>query len=55
MGFFVLEYHKIQFSCPILPTKQKLGKMATFGPKLWVNPFEKMSIFGLFERVVFIF
>ena len=28
--------------------------MAIFGPKLWVNPFGKMSIFRLFELVVFI-
>ena len=35
------------FSWPILP-KKKGGKMATFGPKAWVNPFGKMSIFLLF-------
>ena len=28
--------------------------MANFGPKLWVNPFGKMSVFRLFERFVFI-
>ena len=28
--------------------------MAIFGPKIWVNPFEKMSIFRLFELFVFI-
>ena len=28
--------------------------MAFFGPKPWVNPFGKMSIFQLFELVVFI-
>ena len=28
--------------------------MAIFGLKPWVNPFEKMSIFGLFELLVFI-
>ena len=28
--------------------------MAIFGPKAWVNPFGKMSIFGLFELLVFI-
>ena len=28
--------------------------MAIFGPKPWVNPFEKMSIFRLFELLVFI-
>ena len=30
------------------------GKMALFGPKPWVNPFGKISIFGLFELLVFI-
>ena len=28
--------------------------MAIFGPKPWVNPFGKMSIFGLFELLLFI-
>ena len=28
--------------------------MAILGPKAWVNPFEKMSIFRLFEQLVFI-
>ena len=28
--------------------------MAIFGPKPWVNPFGKMSIFRFFERLVFI-
>ena len=28
--------------------------MVIFGPKPWVNPFGKMSIFGLFEDFVFI-
>ena len=42
-----------RFSCPILP-KKKVGKMAIFGPKPWVNPFGKMSIFLLFELLVFI-
>ena len=28
--------------------------MANFGPKPWTNPFGKMSIFGLFELVVFV-
>ena len=34
--------------------KIKVGKMAIFGPKPWVNPFGKMSIFRLFELLVFI-
>ena len=28
--------------------------MTIFGPIIWVNPFGKMSIFGLFELLVFI-
>ena len=32
----------------------KSRKMAIFGPKPWVNPFGKMSIFRLFELLVFI-
>ena len=28
--------------------------MAIFGPKPWVNPFGKMTVFGLFELLVFI-
>ena len=27
--------------------------MAIFGPKPWVNPFGKMSIFRLFELLIF--
>ena len=41
------------FSWPIL-AQIKPPKMATFGPKPWVNPFGKMSIFRLFELFVFI-
>ena len=51
--FFVLEYRKRHF--PVLYClKKKGGKMAIFGRKLWVNPFGKMSIFRLFELLVFI-
>ena len=34
--------------------KKRVGKMAIFGPKPWVNPFAKMSIFRLLELFVFI-
>ena len=34
--------------------KKKPEKMAIFGPKPWVNPFEKISIYRLFELLVFI-
>ena len=50
--FFVLEYRKRQF--PFLYClKKKVGKMAIFASKPWVNPFGKMSIFRLFELLVF--
>ena len=35
-------------------SKNKLRKIAIFEPKRWVNPFEKMSIFRLFEPLVLI-
>ena len=34
--------------------KKKVGKMAIFAPKQWVNPFGKLSIFQLFQLRVFI-
>ena len=34
--------------------KKKAGKMAIFGAKPWVIPLRKMSIFRLFELLVFI-
>ena len=38
--FLVLEYRKTRF--PFLYClKKKVGKMAIFGPKAWVNLFEK--------------
>ena len=42
--FFGLEYHKRHFPS-LYCQKKKVGKMAIFGPKPWVNPFGKMSIF----------
>ena len=50
---FVLEYLK-KHSPGQHCLKKKGGKMAIFGPKPWVNPFGKMSIFGLFGLLVFI-
>ena len=38
----------------MLPKKKKVGKMAIFGPKPWVNPFKKKAIFRLFELLVLI-
>ena len=52
-AFFALEYRNIHFPGLYCP-KIKLGKLAIFGPKQWVNPFGKMSIFRLFELLVFI-
>ena len=43
----VLEYHKRYFPC-LYCLKKKVGKMAIFGPKPWVIPFGKVSIFRLF-------
>ena len=51
--FFIGEYRKRHFP-GLYCLKKKVGKMAIFGPKPWVNPFGKMSIFRLFKRVVFI-
>ena len=51
--FFVLEYHKRHFP-GLYCLKKKVVKMAIFGPKPWVNPFGKMSIFRLFGLLVFI-
>ena len=34
--------------------KENVGKMGIFEKKKWVNPFEKISIFRLFELVVFL-
>ena len=51
--FFPLEYRKRHFSGRYCQ-KKKGGKIAIFGPKPWVNPFGKMSIFRHFELLVFI-
>ena len=51
--FFVLEYRKRHFP-GLYCLKRKVGKMAIFGPKPWVNHLRKMSIFRLFELFVFI-
>ena len=51
--FFVLEYHKRHLP-GLYCLKKKFGKMAIFGPKPWVKLFAKVSIFLLFELLVFI-
>ena len=52
-AFFRSRISQDTFSWSILRQK-KVRKMAIFGPKPWVNPFGKMSIFRLFELLVFI-
>ena len=51
--FFNLEYRKTHFP-KLQCLKKTVVKMAIFGPKPWVNPSGKMSIFRLFELQVFI-
>ena len=51
--FFVPEYHKRNFP-GLFCLKKKVGKISIFGSKPWVNPFGKMSIFRLFQLLVFI-
>ena len=51
--FFDLEYRKTHSFNPHY-LKKKIGKMAIFRPKPWVNPFGKMSIFRLFQLLVVI-
>ena len=53
MRFFVLEY-RIRHFPGLYCLDKKVAKMAIFEPKPWVNPFGKMSIFGLFEILVLI-
>ena len=50
--FFVLEYRKRHFP-GLYYLKKKVGRMAIFRPKPWVNPFGKISIIPLFEPLVF--
>ena len=51
--FFALKYCKRPLT-GLCCLKKKVGKMAIFGPKPWVNPYGKMSIFRLFELLDFI-
>ena len=51
--FFVLEYHKRHFP-GVYCLKKKVGKMAILDQNLGLNPFGKMSIFCVFELLVFI-
>ena len=47
--FFVLEYCERHFPFLNCLKNKKVGIMASLGPKPWVNPLEKISIFLLFE------
>ena len=51
--FFDLEYRNRHFP-GLHCLKNKLGEMAIFGAKRFVNPFGKMSIFQPFELLVFV-
>ena len=53
-AFFRSRLSEKTFSWSILLKKKKVRKMAILGPKPWVKPFRKKSIFRLFERLVFI-
>ena len=53
-AFFRSRIPQNTFFQSILCKKKKVGKMANFGRKPWVNPFGKMSIFRLFELLFFI-
>ena len=50
--FFLLEYHKRLFP-GLCCFKKKVGKMAIFEPKPWVNPFGKISTFRTFLTACF--
>ena len=51
--FFALKYRNRHFT-GLYCLKKKVGKMAIFGLKPWVNAFGKVSIYRLFELLVFI-
>ena len=51
--FFVVECRKRHFF-GLYCLKKNAARMANFGPKPWVNSFGKLSIFRLFELLVFI-
>ena len=52
MRFLLLEYRKRQSPC-LYCLKKKDGKMSIFRSKPWINPFEKIPIFGLFGTSFF--
>ena len=50
---FAQEYRKRHFR-GLYFQKKKVGKMAIFGPKPWINPLGKRSNFRLFKLLVFL-
>ena len=46
--FFALRYRKRHFS-GLCVLKKKIGKMAIFGPKPWVNPIAKCEFFDFLD------
>ena len=54
IGYFLFQNIVKDIFLALIALKKKVSKMAIFGPKPWVNPFGKMSIFRLFELLVFI-
>ena len=52
--FDLLNLNRLRLRLDSGDLTRKVGKMAIFGPKPWVNPFGKMSIFRLFGLHVFI-
>ena len=51
--YFVIEYRETYFP-GLFCLQKKVGKIAIFEPKPWVNPFEKIGILGLFEGLFYI-
>ena len=51
--FFLLEYCKRHLP-NLYCLKKEVWKIESFGPKPWVNPFGKISIFWLLKLLVFI-
>ena len=53
-GFFIVVEYLQRYFPGLYCLKQKVAKIAIFGPKPWVNPFEKLSFFRFFDVLVFI-
>ena len=53
-GIFLLQNILKDIFQAYIAKKKKVGKMAIFRPKPWVNPIGKMAIFRLFHFLVFI-